>query len=115
MKKVTHCSWWYVIAMDMEITPELYIEWEANDIIRYIQDYRKELKLWIQDYIEVCFLWSNRDLITDRFWKKIIKECRAIINTNTHSQWKYISVGDNNIYTLFIKKICQKQNHSEPI
>ena len=44
-----------LVALDIEVTPELFREGLARDIVRHIQQIRKELDLQIQDRINVTF------------------------------------------------------------
>ncbi len=44
---------WMVIAMDNEITEELKIEWYARDLVRQIQEARKEADYQVDDRIQV--------------------------------------------------------------
>lgn len=53
-------SWfWMVIAMDPEITEELKLEWYARDIVRHIQEARKEANYEVDDRIEVSINCAN--------------------------------------------------------
>ena len=48
---------WMVISMDNEITNELKNEWYARDIVRQIQESRKEADYQVDDRIEVSISW----------------------------------------------------------
>jgi isoleucyl-tRNA synthetase len=48
-----------VIAMDEEISSELKIEWYARDLVRQIQEARKEAGYNVDDRIEVSISWIN--------------------------------------------------------
>lgn len=49
---------WMVIAMDMQVTEELKFEWYARDIVRAIQDARKEAWYNVSDRISISFSWD---------------------------------------------------------
>ena len=51
-----------VVVLDMEITPALEAEGAARDLIRTIQQARKEADLEVTDRIEVEIIWSPSDM-----------------------------------------------------
>ena len=53
---------WMVIAMDNNITEELKIEWYARDLVRQIQEARKEADYQVDDRIEVSISWVDKVL-----------------------------------------------------
>lgn len=58
-----------VLAISTEITPELKTEWYARDIIRHIQESRKEANYNVDDRIQISFtssvdLWNFVEMIT---------------------------------------------------
>lgn len=50
------------LAIDTEITPELLREGIGRDVVRHIQQIRKDSGLEIQDHIEVCFESDSDDI-----------------------------------------------------
>ncbi len=54
-----------VIAMDTNITEELKIEWYARDIVRIIQDLRKEASYNVDDRIQICIYWDKINTILE--------------------------------------------------
>lgn len=54
---------WKVVALNTELTDELKSEWIARDIIRQIQESRKEAWYNVDDRIEVCISWEANDVI----------------------------------------------------
>jgi isoleucyl-tRNA synthetase len=51
-----------VIAMDAKLTPELIEEWYARDIVRHIQESRKEANFNVDDRIEIELKTENLEL-----------------------------------------------------
>jgi isoleucyl-tRNA synthetase len=49
-----------VLMMDIEITEDLLLEGVARDIVRHVQQIRKEIGLEIQDHIKVYFEGNNK-------------------------------------------------------
>ena len=66
---------WMVIAMDSNITNELKLEWNARDIVRQIQEARKEADYQVDDRIEISISWAE----------EILKEFSRYIETETLS------------------------------
>jgi isoleucyl-tRNA synthetase len=64
-----------VIAMDSNITNELKLEWNARDIVRQIQEARKEADYQVDDRIEISISWAE----------EILKEFSRYIETETLS------------------------------
>ena len=71
-----------VIAMDPEITQELKQEWIARDLVRFIQDARKEAEFNVEDRIEINIIWNNLEEILTNFWEYIENETLSKINNN---------------------------------
>lgn len=69
-----------VIAMDSEITEELKLEWYARDIVRHIQEARKEAGYNVDDRIKI--------IVNSEKWiiNEVIKQFGAYIETETLSQ-----------------------------
>jgi isoleucyl-tRNA synthetase len=74
---------WMVIAMNNEITEELKIEWYARDLVRQIQEARKEADYQVDDRIEVEFIWN--DII-----HKILENFKEYIQNETLSKIVYL-------------------------
>lgn len=51
-----------ILIVDTEITEELQQEGFARDIVRHIQQIRKEIELQIQDHIKLCFESSHKGI-----------------------------------------------------
>ncbi len=66
-----------VIAMDTEISDELRVEGYGRDIIRMIQEMRKEADYQVTDRIELC--------ITGEGSGEIVTRCGNLITTETLS------------------------------
>jgi isoleucyl-tRNA synthetase len=57
-------SWFgMVISMDLEITSELETEWYARDIVRHIQEARKEAWYEVDDRISINIVTDNIEAI----------------------------------------------------
>ncbi len=64
-------SWfWTVISIETTITPELKIEWYYRDIVRHIQESRKEANYKVDDRIEISISWCD-EVISE--WKENIQ------------------------------------------
>lgn len=74
-------SWfWMVISMDDEITPELKLEWFARDIVRHIQEARKEADFNVEDRIEISLSWVSE--VLEKYGKYIETETLSKINNS---------------------------------
>jgi isoleucyl-tRNA synthetase len=71
-----------VIAMDPELNEELKQEWTARDLVRAIQDARKEAEFNVEDRIEISISWENLSEILTNFWKYIENETLSKITKN---------------------------------
>lgn len=71
-----------VIAMDAIITEELKLEWYARDIVRSIQDARKEAWYNVSDRISLSFSWEEVGSIIELFKEYIEWETLSIIQEN---------------------------------
>jgi len=60
--KLIEAWFWMVIAMDNNITTELKLEWQARDLVRQIQESRKEAKYNVDDRIQVSIKWIRKVL-----------------------------------------------------
>jgi hypothetical protein len=94
-----------VIALDSELTEELKQEWIARDLVRAIQDARKEAEFNVEDRIEISISWENLENILSNFWEYIENETLSKINNNLENTnlEKEIEIGENRI-ELKLKK-----------
>ncbi len=77
-------SWfWTVIWLETSITEELKLEWYARDIVRYIQEARKEAEYSVDDRIEINILWA--DEILSSFKEYIESETLSTLNRNINT------------------------------
>jgi len=72
-----------VIAMDENITPELKLEWDARDIVRHIQEARKEAGYEVDDRISVNIIADNVDDILKAY--NIESETLSTLDTSLNS------------------------------
>ena len=88
-----------VIALDSELTLELRQEWKARDLVRAIQDARKEAEFNVEDRIEINISWDNLEEIITNFWKYIENETLSKINPNLENVnlEKEIEIGEDKI------------------
>jgi isoleucyl-tRNA synthetase len=71
-----------VIAMDSKLTPELIAEWYARDLVRHIQESRKEADFQVDDRIQIQLIINNELVIKwviDNFKKYIEQETLSTI------------------------------------
>ncbi len=97
-------SWFgMVISMDTNITEELKNEWYVRDIVRHIQESRKEADYKVDDRIEVCISWA--DSILENFKSYIEWETLSTIveNLDKSDIDKDLQIEDLNI-NLKLKK-----------
>jgi isoleucyl-tRNA synthetase len=74
-------SWfWMVISMDDKITPELKLEWFARDLVRHIQEARKEANFNVEDRIEISISWAWE--VLEKYSKYIENETLSKINNS---------------------------------
>ncbi len=102
-KKMIESSGSIVISMDSTITPELYIEWLKNDLVRFIQEFRKEIKLEITDKIEFNFYWIDTEKIKERFIKDIEENVQGKLNEEVKWNWKWIELWWEDIWLIICK------------
>ncbi len=100
-------SWFgMVIAMDWNITKDLKQEWYARDIVRYIQEARKEALYEVSDRISIELNTSEEDLkkAIKNFWDYIEKETLSKIKNNLENPdlEKKFEI-DNNKFGIKIK------------
>lgn len=81
-------SWFgIVVALDKNIDDKLLKEWYARDIVRFIQEWRKDANYNVADRISISINWD--DLIED-----VVKEFKKYIETETLSKIEYIQTPD---------------------
>jgi len=92
-----------VISMDLELTPELTLEWYARDIVRHVQEARKEAWYEVNDRISVNIVVDNLEAITASY--DIASETLSTLDTSLMS-WdieKEIELGET-IAKIILKK-----------
>lgn len=85
-----------VIAMDSELTEELKQEWIARDLVRAIQDARKEAEFNVEDRIHISISWDNISDVLEIFGKYIETETLSTISNNldTSDLEKEVEIGE---------------------
>ena len=81
-------SWFgIVIAMDENITEELKLEWYARDIVRQIQEARKEASYEVSDRINIELKTENEEIekVIKKFWSYIENETLSKIENNLNN------------------------------
>jgi len=84
-----------VIAMDLEITQELAVEGYARDIVRHIQEARKEAGYQVDDRIKINIITPELDAIINSY--DIASETLSTLDTTLNS-WdieKELELGEN--------------------
>lgn len=74
-----------VVAMDTEITKELELEGYARDIVRVIQDLRKEAGYEVSDRIRVRLSGDGVDAILALFAEYITSETLSVLDSSLTS------------------------------
>lgn len=74
-----------VIAMDPELTEELKLEWFARDIVRQIQEARKEADYQVDDRIKINLVWESVNDIFNTFKNYIETETLSKIENSLNS------------------------------
>ncbi|MFA5786431.1 MAG: isoleucine--tRNA ligase [Actinomycetota bacterium] len=64
----------YSVALDLEISPDLRLEGMARELVRAIQDLRKEAGLALEDRIELCVSGSPEVTTALDAWKSYVQE-----------------------------------------
>jgi isoleucyl-tRNA synthetase len=96
------------VAIDAAVTPELAREGLARDVVRQIQQYRKDLKLEIQDRIAVTFHTDDPELlraITE--WESYIKQetlCDSLVAGPPDDSGRWVELGDRKLW-LKVRKV----------
>jgi len=96
------------VAIDATVTPELAREGLARDVVRQIQQFRKDLKLEIQDRITVTFHTDDPELpraITE--WESYIKQetlCDSLNAGPPDDSGRWVELGDRKLW-LKVRKV----------
>ncbi|EKE26509.1 MAG: hypothetical protein ACD_4C00256G0001, partial [uncultured bacterium (gcode 4)] len=75
-------DWWFVIKMNTELSEKLLLEWYARDLVRIIQDTRKEAWYNVSDRIKLDLRWDNSLDILESFKDYIESETLSTIEPN---------------------------------
>ncbi|AZL15574.1 isoleucine--tRNA ligase [Rickettsiales endosymbiont of Stachyamoeba lipophora] len=98
-----------VLSLDLNITPELYNEGVARDLIRAIQQFRKDSDFEVSDHVDVRINSDNHEL------QKVIGEYKAFIEDQTLSHIQISNKPEESaqqiedIQFTISAKICQKK------
>lgn len=82
-----------VIAMDSKLTPELIAEWYARDLVRHIQESRKEADFEVDDRIQISIVWLGE---SEKLIKDILNNFKSKIEAETLST--IIDIVNNSAY-----------------
>ncbi len=95
-----------VVAMDTTITEELKIEGYARDIIRLIQDMRKEADYNVTDRIKLSIIGEESDTITSRFGSLIESETLSTLvsQIDNPDTMREESIDEDNVVQIAIKR-----------
>lgn len=97
-------SWnWIVVAIDKTITQELKLEWYARDIVRQIQESRKEADYKVDDRIKINIISQDDEILSTvkDFIEYITKETLSTfdnwlnnweINKDIEIEWKVLKL-----------------------
>jgi len=72
-----------VISMNLELTDELIVEWQARDIVRHIQEARKEAWYEVDDRISINIMIDNLESILASY--DIASETLSTLDTSLSS------------------------------
>lgn len=75
-------GFWMVISMNTEVSEDLLLEWYARDLVRSIQDARKDAWYNVSDRIKLDIRWDRSVEILDLFKSYIESETLSIIEPN---------------------------------
>ncbi len=78
-------GFWMVIAMNPNITNNLKLEWYARDIVRQIQEARKEANYQVDDRIKINLSWEKIEKILKLFKNYIETETLSKVDDNLSS------------------------------
>jgi isoleucyl-tRNA synthetase len=98
-------GFWMVIALDSTLTDDLIQEWMARDLVRAIQDARKEAEFNVEDRISLVISWSETESVVTHFWKYIETETLSQIHTSIdNADFEKITEISWEEITLLLKK-----------
>jgi isoleucyl-tRNA synthetase len=83
--EIMESGFWTAVSISTELTPELIEEWLARDIVRQIQEARKEAKFEVDDRIQVSITWENISKVLENFKEYIENETLSSIVENTYN------------------------------
>jgi isoleucyl-tRNA synthetase len=74
---------WTVIAIYVDISEELKLEWIARDIVRHIQEARKEADYQVDDRIKINISWTSEvlNIFKDMIEKETLSSIMEEINS----------------------------------
>lgn len=92
------------ISMNLEITPELELEGYARDLVRQIQESRKEANYNVDDRIAINIKTDNLEAILASY--DICSETLSTFDNSLENGdlVKEIEIGDGKIATIILKK-----------
>jgi isoleucyl-tRNA synthetase len=99
-------SWnWFVVAIDTTITEDLKLEGYARDLVRHIQESRKDANFNVDDRIQISISWDMIWDILSKFKEYIEKETlsKIVPNLENANLEKEIEVEDLK-FNLKLKK-----------
>lgn len=95
-----------VLAMDTAITEDLKLEGYARDIIRLIQDMRKDANYNVTDRISLSIIGEESGVIKSRFGEMISSETLSTLvdQIDTPDTMREESIDDDNVIQIAIKR-----------
>jgi isoleucyl-tRNA synthetase len=75
-------GFWTAVSISTELTPKLIEEWLARDIVRQIQEARKQAQFEVDDRIQVSITWENISKVLENFKEYIENETLSSIIEN---------------------------------
>ena len=103
-----------LVTLDLSITTELYEEGIIRDLIRFVQQTRKDSGFLISDYIEVYFVISQPEFV--ELFRKIIENYKEFISQQLLASYiKVIEVASSNLtgmYTNNMEIVLQNQTQN---
>lgn len=98
-------GFWMVIALDKTLNDELINEWVARDLVRHIQEGRKEADFQVDDRIEIEISWENLQEVLTKFKEYIEKETLSKIYPSiTNPILEKEVEGENGMITIKLRK-----------
>ena len=96
----------HVIWMDVYITEELKLEGYARDIIRLIQDMRKEANYNVTDRISLSIIWEESNAIKLKFASMIESETLSTLvpQIDNPDAMREEPINENNAVQIAIKR-----------